>query len=56
MKKKTLIIGISVAVAVLIIGGGLWFFLGRGSAGADENVVYVAKVESLIGTDNANGQ
>ena len=55
MKKKTLIIGISVAVAVLIIGGGLWFFLGRGSAGADENVVYVTKVESLIGTDNANG-
>lgn len=55
MKKKTLVIGISAAVGVLVIGTGLWFFLGRGRAGDDENVVYVTSVESLTSADNGNG-
>ena len=55
MKNKKLIAGISAAAGVLILGVGLWFFLGRGNAKTDENVVYVTKVESLTESGNANG-
>lgn len=55
MKKKTLVIGISAAAGALVIGIGLWFFLGRNSAGDDENVVYVTTVESLTNPSNGNG-
>ena len=39
MKNKKLIIGISAAAAVLVVGGGIWFALGRDGSGNDENVV-----------------
>ena len=55
MKNKKLIAGISAAAGVLILGVGLWFFLGRGNTKTDENVVYVTKVESLTESGNANG-
>lgn len=55
MKKKTLVLGISAAAGVLIIGGALWFFLGRTGTGKDENVVYVNSVETLTSPDYSNG-
>ena len=55
MKNKKLIAGISAVAGIVVLGAALWFFLGRDSAGADDNVVYVTKVESLTNADNGNG-
>ena len=55
MKNKKLIIGISAAAAVLVVGGGIWFALGRDGSGNDENVVYVTTVESLTSQGNVAG-
>ena len=56
MKNKKLIIGISAAAAVLVVGGGIWFALGRDGSGNDENVVYVTTVESLTSQGNMAGE
>lgn len=55
MNRKTLIIGISVLVGLLAVGGGIWFWLGRGDSGKDKNVVYVNSVESLMNPGSGNG-
>ena len=55
MKNKKLIIGISAAAAVLVVGGGIWLALGRDGSGNDENVVYVTTVESLTSQGNMAG-
>ena len=55
MKNKKLIIGISAAAAVLVVGGGIWFALGRDGSDNDENVVYVTTVESLTSQGNVAG-
>ena len=39
-KKRAVIIGAAALAGVAVIGGGLWFALGLGGSGSDENVVY----------------
>lgn len=45
MKKKIIIAGI--VAAVLLIGGGLWYFLGRDSQKSGEDVVFVSKITTI---------
>lgn len=54
-KKRAVIIGAAALAGVAVIGGGLWFALGLGGSGSDENVVYVNSVESLTNLGSGSG-
>lgn len=54
-KRKAVIIGAAALAGVAVIGGGLWFALGRGGSDKDENVVYVNSVESLTNLGSGSG-
>lgn len=47
MKKKIAIIA-GIVAAAAIVGGALWFFLGRDSAGNSTEVVYVSKLSTVL--------
>lgn len=55
MKKKTIAVICAVAVLAAAGGGAAWYFLGNGTGGNDENVVYVNTVASLMNIGVGNG-
>lgn len=55
MKKKTAIIAGAVLAAAVVAGSALWYFLGRNTDSASDNVVYVNTVEMLTGLGSGSG-
>lgn len=55
MKKKTAIIAGVVLAAAVAAGSALWYFLGRDTDSASDNVVYVNTVEMLTGLGSGIG-
>ena len=54
-RKKVIITGAAACAGVVLIGTGLWFWLGRDKGAGSENVVYVNSVDSLMNPGNTSG-
>ena len=54
-RKKVIITGAAACAGVVLIGTGLWFWLGRDKGADSENVVYVNSVDSLMNPGNTSG-
>lgn len=55
MKKKTAIIAGAILAAAVVVGSALWYFLGRNTDSASDNVVYVNTVEMLTELGSGSG-
>ena len=54
-RKKVIVWGAAACAGAVLIGTGLWFWLGRDGGSDSGNVVYVNSVDSLMNPGNTGG-